>query len=167
MIHHRKDPPPRDHASGVPRDAEAGGRHRKLWLAGILVGLALAGMCGQALAQGARFGVQLRVLPARGNPEAALPALPRPPQVQVLPPGHHADRLLYAGSVSDARAFYASALPALGFQLMQRTADSSLWERDDARAELHFYPVTGTEAIGIIVRMSRPGAADAQTALSR
>ena len=123
-------------------------------LAGIVAGLLLATACGQALAQqSATFGASLRVLPEHVATET--PAdLPMPPRAQVLPPGRHTSRLLYAGSANDARRFYENTLPALGFYLTQDKANGAVWERSDIRAELLFHPVVGMqEATGILVMM--------------
>lgn len=122
-------------------------------LAGIVAGLLLAIACRQVLAQSASFGATLRVLP--GHVATGAPVdLPRPPQAQVLPPGRHSSRLLYAGSANDARRFYEDTLPQLGFHLTQDKSDGAVWERADIRAELLFYPVAGMQdATGIMVMM--------------
>lgn len=122
-----------------------------------IAGLLLTVACGYAFGQSANFGVSLRVLPAGPLPE--LPAeLPMPPQAQRLPPSRDAARLIYAGSAVDARRFYEDTLPELGFYQTAQKADSAVWEREDMRAEVSFYPVVGMqEATGILVTM-RPRA---------
>jgi hypothetical protein len=127
-------------------------------LVGLVAALFLATACGRASAQSASFGLSLRVLPEATVDEAPLD-LPKPPQAQVLPSGRHASRLLYGGSADEAKRFYDSALPDLGFQLMQRKSNGAVWERGSVRAELQFYPVAGAEdATGILVMMCRLGA---------
>lgn len=122
-------------------------------LAGVVAVVLLAMACRQALAQSASFGVRLRVLPEHVATGAPVD-LPRPPRAQVLPPGRHSSRFLYAGSTNDARRFYADALPQLGFHLTQDKADGAVWERADIRAELLFYPVAGMQdTTGIMVMM--------------
>jgi len=95
----------------------------------------------------------LRLLPEQAS--TATPVeLPTPPQAQHLPPSRDAKRLLYAGNADEARRFYESTLPQLGFYLSRQNAASATWERSDVRAELLFYPVIGEqEATGIIVTM--------------
>jgi hypothetical protein len=129
-----------------------------MWALGrVVVGVFLAAASGQIFAQSASFGLQLRVLPEEAAPEVPV-ELPRPPRTIVLPPGGHSSRLLYDGSAIDARRYYESALPALGFQLVQHKANGHVWERGRVRAEVLFYPVAGTpEATGIIVTMSSLG----------
>ncbi|GAB3093768.1 hypothetical protein [Lysobacter terrae] len=124
-------------------------------LTGIIAGLLLAVACGYAFAQSASFGLSLRVLPKHTGPVGDPPAeLPIPPQARRLPPARDATRLLYAGSAGDARRFYETTLPDLGFYLTAQKIDSVVWERDDVRAELLFYPVVGAQdATGIIVTM--------------
>lgn len=123
----------------------------------VAIGLFLAAASGQIFAQSAGFGLLLRVQPEQVAPEAPI-ELPRPPHTTVLPPGRHSSRLLYDGSAIDARRYYESALPALGFQLVQHKANGDVWERGRVRAEVLFYPVAGVrEATGIIVMMSSLG----------
>lgn len=122
-------------------------------LAGVVAVVLLAMACRQAMAQSASFGVTLQVLPEHVATGAPVD-LPRPPRAQVLPPGRHSSRFLYAGSTNDARRFYADTLPQLGFHLTQDKADGAVWERADIRAELLFYPVAGMQdATGIMVTM--------------
>ena len=109
---------------------------------------------GQAGAQSASFGLKLRVLPGEAVVESPV-ELPVPPDTQVLPPGRHAKRLLFAGNASAARRFYANTLPGLGFYLRADNANAAVWERGGVRAELAFYPITGAgDATGILVTMS-------------
>lgn len=118
-----------------------------------IAGLLLVAACGAALAQSASFRVSLRVLPQQ--PDSAVPVeLPTPPQARHLPPSRNAKRLLYAGNADEARRFYESTLPQLGFYLTQEKTNGATWDRSDVRAELQFYPVVGREeATGIIVTM--------------
>lgn len=130
-------------------------------LAGLVTALLLVTACSQAHAQSASFGLSLRVLPEQATDETPVD-LPRPPQAQVLPRGHHASRLLYGGSAEEAKRFYENTLPNLGFQLMQRKSNGHIWERGNVRAELQFYPVAGAQdATGILVMMCRLGAGGA------
>lgn len=131
-------------------------------LAGSVAALLLAMAFGHACAQSASFGLSLRVV-AQDAPSEASVTLPRPPRAQELPRGRHASRLLYEGSADDARRFYESALPGLGFQLTRRDSDGAVWERGNVRAELRFHPVTGArEVTGILVMLCRlDGAAQA------
>jgi hypothetical protein len=133
-------------------------------LAGPVAALLLAMACGHACAQSASFGLSLRVV-AQDAPSEAPVTLPRPPQAQELPPGRHASRLLFGGSADDARRFYESALPDLGFQLTRRHPDGAVWERGNVRAEVRFQPVAGVrEVTGILVTLcslaGAPGAVD-------
>lgn len=128
----------------------------------IVAGLLLVAACGAALAQSASFQVSLRLLPEQAG--TATPVeLPTPPQARHLPPSRDAKRLLYAGNADEARRFYESTLPRLGFYLTQAKTNSATWDRSDVRAELQFYPVVGKEeATGIIVTMrprEAPGSA--------
>src|SRR5688500_8187947 len=119
----------------------------------IIAGVLLVTMGGAARGQSASSKVSLRLLPEQ-VPSAAPRELPTPPQAQHLPPSRDAKRLLYAGNVDEARRFYASTLPQLGFYLTQEKADGATWDRSDVRAELLFHPVVGNEkATGIIVTM--------------
>lgn len=119
----------------------------------IVAGVLLAAGYGVAFGQSASFQVSLRLLPEHAA--TAVPVeLPTPPQAQQLPPSRDAKRLLYAGNADEARRFYESTLPQLGFYLTQAKANSATWDRSDVRAELLFYPVAGKEeATGIIVTM--------------
>ncbi len=126
-------------------------------LARVVAGIFLAVAADQTFAQSASFGLSLRVQPEHVAPEVPID-LPRPPHATVLPPGRHSSRLLYDGSALEARRYYESAMPALGFQLVQRRTNGAVWERGSVRAEVLFYPVAGAqEATGIIVTMSLPG----------
>ena len=119
----------------------------------IIAGLLLVAACGAAFGQSASFQVSLRLLPEQTG-TAAPTELPTPPQAKHLPPSRNAKRLLYPGNADDARRFYESTLPQLGFYLTQAKTDSATWDRSDVRAELQFYPVVGKEeATGIIVTM--------------
>jgi hypothetical protein len=119
----------------------------------IIAGVLLATAGGAALGQNSSFKVSLRLLPEHVA-SAAPVELPTPPQAQHLPPSRDAKRLLYAGNADEARRFYASTLPQLGFYLTQEKADGATWDRSDVRVELLFYPVVGNEkATGIIVTM--------------
>jgi hypothetical protein len=125
------------------------------------IGLLLAATCGYAFGQSASFGLTLRVLPEQAVPEGPV-ELPVPPQALRLPPGRNAARLLYAGSAGDAKRFYESRLPGMGFYLAQQKDDRAVWERHDVRAELLFYPVVGMqETTGIIVTMRSRNAGNA------
>ena len=121
----------------------------------IIAGLLLTVACGYAFGQSASFGVSLRVLAPDRAPLEPLSELPIPPQARRLPPGRNATRLLYTGDAGEARRFYEDALPGLGFYRTAQKADSVVWEREDLRAEVLFYPVVGAQdATGIIVTMS-------------
>ena len=123
----------------------------RLPLPRIAAGLAIAFACGHAFGQSTTFGISLRVEAERGTQQPI--DLPTPPRAQALPRGHHDRRLLYAGSAEEAKRFYESALPALGFYLTQRRHDGDVWERGGVRTELLFYPVTGEPvATGILIR---------------
>jgi hypothetical protein len=121
-------------------------------LSRIAAGLAIAFVCGPVFAQSASFGLSLRVLPPSGNEQTV--ELPTPPQAQALPRGNRDQRLLYAGSADDARRFYETTLPALGYYRTERKPNGSVWERGEVRTELLFYPVTGEPlATGILIRV--------------
>lgn len=127
-------------------------------LSRIAAGLAIALACGHALGQSTTFGVSLRVLAEPGSAHAndgdSL-ELPAPPGTQALPRGRHDRRLLYSGSPDEAKRFYDTALPALGFYRTQRSPHSEVWERGAQRTELSFYPVAGdAHATGILIRAS-------------
>jgi hypothetical protein len=129
----------------------------------IIAGLLLAAASGVAFGQSASFKVSLRLLPEQAG--TATPVeLPTPPQARHLPPSRDAKRLLYAGNADEARRFYESTLPQLGFYLTQAKTDSATWDRSDVRAELQFYPVVGREdATGIIVTMRPRESLDSAT----
>ena len=130
----------------------------------ILAGVLLAALCGGAYAQNASFQVSLRLLPEHAATGAPV-ELPTPPRVQHLPPSRDAKRLLYAGNAAEARRFYESTLPQLGFYLTQENGNSATWDRSDVRAELLFYPVVGEkESTGIIVTVRPRDSKQGETA---
>jgi hypothetical protein len=129
----------------------------------IIAVLLLGAASGAAFGQSASFQVSLRLLPAQAGSTAPT-ELPTPPQAQHLPPSRDAKRLLYAGNADEARRFYESTLPQLGFYLTQAKTNSATWDRSDVRAELQFYPVVGKEdATGIIVTMRPRESLDSAT----
>jgi hypothetical protein len=128
----------------------------------IIAVLLLGAASGAAFGQSASFQVS-RLLPEQAGSTAPT-ELPTPPQAQHLPPSRDAKRLLYAGNADEARRFYESTLPQLGFYLTQAKTDSATWDRSDVRAELQFYPVVGREeATGIIVTMRPRESLDSAT----
>ena len=133
-------------------------------LSRIIAGVLVAALCGVAYGQSASFKVSLRLLPEHASTGTPV-ELPTPPRVQHLPPSRDAKRLLYAGNAEEARRFYASTLPQLGFYLTQENANGATWDRGDVRAELLFYPVIGEkEATGIIVTMRARESKQGETA---
>lgn len=120
----------------------------------IVIALLLVTVPGHALAQRADFQVSIRVLPERAATDIPV-ELPIPPRARILPPGRHAQRLLFDGSPGDARRFYEDTLPDLGFHRTRMTAAGEVWERADVSAELLFHPVVGgEEATGILLMIT-------------
>ena len=125
-----------------------------------LIALLLALACGHAVAGGpsASFGVGVTVVAPKGTPAAVLPL---PSGAAVMGRSGTTTRLAFAGSLAQAQAFYADALPREGFRLVQQAGDGvqvqqQVWQSERERVVLQLQAALGDVAATRISTMSAP-----------
>lgn len=126
-----------------------------------IVAAVLMGLSVPAFAEGRSLQVTVRVAPSDPAP-TALASLPAPPGSRSLTATKFGGSFYHGEGLQETALFYQRELPKAGYHLVRTTAEGSesIWERADARLEVHLSEVIGAApATRIVVWVSaRPGA---------